>query len=154
MVTVLRSGPKCVNICSISDRWPFCLFTLTVLLPDHWSYASIPMLISFMYTKIFLLFFTVLLLKLQYEILVCQMKISSRGNWMLACICLQRKMCSPLFSRSRSMMDRWPNKTWEHRKFVLHFIDFMWNNRDFVRVWSGLSSESVQGHSHITVLLF
>lgn len=67
---------KCVKYCWISDLWPFCL--------SHWSYTSTPMLISFMYTEYFYYF---LLLKLQYEILVCQMKESSRGEH----ICLQKK---------------------------------------------------------------
>lgn len=80
MVTVLRSGPKCVKYCRISDLWPFCFFTLNGLVT--WS------LILHQYSnahelyvhRIFLLFFTVLLSKLQYEILVCQMKKSSRGE--------------------------------------------------------------------------
>ena len=94
---------KCVKYCWISDLWPFCL--------SHWSYTSTPMLISFMYTEYFYYF---LLLKLQYEILVGWRKVVG----VTGC---RPSVCEgkPLFSRSRSDVDRWPNKTWETAVFAV-----------------------------------
>lgn len=70
-----KSELKCVKYYWISDLWPCCFFTLTVWVTDRWSCTSVPMLVGVMYTEYFLLLFTGLLLKLQYEIQIsCQIK--------------------------------------------------------------------------------
>lgn len=119
----------------------FFFFTWMVLLSGHWSCTSIPMLMSFMYTEYFLSLFTVRLLKLQYEILVRKRK----GGKKLSAIDYNASVCSPLSSRCQPVMERSPVKTWDLRtmEVVLHFMVFMWNNRDFVSVWRGFSLDSV-----------
>lgn len=91
--------------------------------------------------RIFLLFFTVFLLKLQYEILDCQMKQGRRHERLLATDCnafCEEKCALPYF---QGLVCWWiddPIKAGTQEQNCFALLVFMWNNGDLLQLRAAL----------------